>query len=157
MIQTDCRNHSRQDEKVFLRQRVGEDLDAAVVGKLQSSRGKVRVLTGELLSPSTNKIIQDFASAVGGKHVTYDVLGAEAVLAASELSYGSRVLPHYHFDKAEMIVTFGADFLSSWVSPSEFSRDFAATRKVGKTAQGGREKTMSRFVAFESGVYADWL
>lgn len=127
-----------------------EELDAALVEKIRAGRGKVRVLTGELLSPSTNKLIQEFVSSVGGKHVTYDVLGAENVLAASEQSYGSRVLPHYHFEKAKMILAFGADFLGSWISPSEFNRMFAKTRKVGKNAPKGEEKTMSRFVAFEA-------
>lgn len=130
------------------------DLDKTAIEKLQAAKskgGKVRILTGEISSPSTTKIINEFLSAFpGSKHVTYEPLGADEVAAAAELTYGARVVPHYHFDRAEMIVSFGADFLGTWESPVEFNKDFSKTRKVGKNAAKAGGKSMSRFVAFES-------
>lgn len=131
-----------------------DDLDAKVLAKLQSARqngGRVRVLTGEISSPSTNKLVAEFLAGFSGGHrVTFEPLGAEEVAAASELAYGSRVVPHYNFDKAEMVVSFGADFLGTWLSPVEFSKKFSKTRKVGVNGVTRGNKHMSRFVAFES-------
>lgn len=131
-----------------------DDLDSKVVAKLQSlkaSGGRVRVLTGDINSPSTNKVIGEFLGGfAGGKRVSYDVLGAEEVAAAAELSYGSRVVPRYRFDRADMIVSFGADFLGTWLSPVEFNKQFSKTRKVGANAEQKGKRDMSRFVAFES-------
>ena len=31
-------------------------------------------------------------------------------------SFGKAVLPKYNFDKADLIVSFGADFLGTWIS-----------------------------------------
>ncbi len=131
-----------------------EALDAKVLAKLQTIRangGKVRVLTGEVSSPSTNKLIAEFlAGFSGGKRVVYEPMGADEVAVASELSYGTRVVPHYHFDKADIVVSFGADFLGTWLSPVEFSKGYSKKRKVGVNAVKAHGKTMSRFVAFES-------
>lgn len=129
-----------------------QDLDSAVVGAIRSGRGRVRVLTGELHSPTSEKLISEFVSGVGGKHVVYETLGAEEVMAASQASYGTRVVPRYDLSKAKALVSFGADFLGTWLSPSEFNRGFAKNRKVGKNAPKGEEKDMSKFVAFE-GVF----
>ncbi|MEW6055185.1 MAG: TAT-variant-translocated molybdopterin oxidoreductase [Bdellovibrionota bacterium] len=130
-----------------------EKLDADVVAKIQNARAsgkKVRVLTGEVGGPSTEKLVQEFLSGTGNsKHVVYDVLGNDEIATAAALSYGERVVPHYRFEKAEMIVSFGADFLGTWLSPVEFGRGFSKNRKVGKNAVGN-PKDMSRFVAFES-------
>lgn len=127
-----------------------EELDSAVVSAIRSGRGRVRLLSGDFQSPTTSKLIQEFMSGVGGKHVVYNAVGPEEVLTASQIAYGTRVVPHYDLSKADYIVSFGADFLSTWLSPSEFNRGFAKGRKVGTNAPRGEQKEMSRFVAFES-------
>jgi molybdopterin-containing oxidoreductase family iron-sulfur binding subunit len=130
-----------------------EDIDGKVVNKLRalkSGGGSVRVLTGEL-GPSTEKLVREFLAAFGGgaRHVVYETLGSEEIAAAAELTYGRRVVPRYRFDKADMIVSFGADFLGAWGSNVENNRGFAANRKVGKNAVR-KDRDISRFVAFES-------
>jgi hypothetical protein len=52
------------------------------------------------------------------------------ILQANELSYGKRSIPSYHFDQAKVIVSLGADFLSSWVSPVEFAKQYANGRRI---------------------------
>ncbi len=39
-----------------------------------------------------------------------------------------RVLPHYRFDRAKVIVSFGADFLGTWISPVEFTAGWRLRR-----------------------------
>jgi Fe-S-cluster-containing dehydrogenase component len=57
-------------------------------------------------------------------------------------------VPHYNFDKADVIVSFGADFLGTWISPVEFINQYVQTRN-NKSLQG---KKMSRHLQFESGM-----
>ena len=44
----------------------------------------------------------------------YDAISDDAALNAYENIYGERALADYHFDKADLIVSFAADFLADW-------------------------------------------
>jgi molybdopterin-containing oxidoreductase family iron-sulfur binding subunit len=88
-------------------------------------------------------LIQSFLGAFqGGEHVVYDAVSCDALAKAQELSYGGRIVPRYRLDQAEVLVTFGADPLGTFLSPVEFARDFSRRRRP----EAG---TMSRFIAFE--------
>jgi len=52
------------------------------------------------------------------------------MLLANEASYGKRALPAYHFENAKTIVSLGADFLGTWLSPTEFAKQYAQGRRV---------------------------
>ncbi|MCW5516263.1 TAT-variant-translocated molybdopterin oxidoreductase [Muriicola sp. Z0-33] len=94
------------------------DLDAAAkakFGSLKDSGKQIALLTQTYASPSTDKLIADFTTAFGNvSHVTYDSISEDAALNAFESSYGKRALPNYDFEKADVIVSFGADFLADW-------------------------------------------
>ncbi|MBK8557667.1 MAG: 4Fe-4S dicluster domain-containing protein [Lewinellaceae bacterium] len=62
--------------------------------------------------------------------ITYDPVSAAALLAANEQSFGQRAIPSYHFDQADVIVSFNADFLGTWISPVEYARAYAKRRKI---------------------------
>ena len=84
----------------------------------------VRVLSTTLASPTSKRIIDQFlARFEDGRHVVYDVPSASAIRAA----YGG-VLPHYRFDHADTIVSFDADFLGTWISPVEFTKQWSSRR-----------------------------
>ena len=124
-----------------------EKLDKEVKSKLAAA-GTVKIVTNTLLSPSTEKVLQEFSAAYGNAEVVvYDSISNYGITKASELFYGKAALPSYHFDKAKTIVSFGADFLGTWISPIEFAGAYAKTRKIAK------DKTeMSRHFQFESNL-----
>ncbi|MBL6445105.1 TAT-variant-translocated molybdopterin oxidoreductase [Fulvivirga sp. 29W222] len=128
-----------------------EDLDKAVISKLGSiaaQGGQIRIVSNTILSPTTKKVIEDFkAKYPTAQHVTYDAVSAHGILAANEESFGQRAIPSYDFSKADVIVSFGADFLGTWISPVEFSKQYSKTRKIGPN-----KKTMSRHYQFESNL-----
>src|SRR5690606_6705947 len=98
------------------------------------------------ISPSTLETIQQLANINSELEVImYDPLSNYGITNAAETYYGSAVLPSYSFDKAKTIVSFGADFLGSWISPIEFARQYAQTRKISK-----EKPEMSRHYQFES-------
>ena len=106
----------------------------------------VVLLTSTIHSPSTIDIINRFlAKYPGSRHVQYDAVSYHGMLAANEACYGKRSIPSYHFENAKTIVSLGADFLGTWLSPVEFSKQYATNRKVT-----GEHPTLSRHFHFES-------
>ncbi len=122
-------------------------LDNMIGTAMAGVSGKpVVLLTSTIHSPSTLQVVSNFlAKFPGSRHVQYDAVSYSGMLLANEACYGKRALPSYHFDKAQTIVSLGADFLGTWLSPVEFSRQYAENRKVK-----GEKPTLSRHFHFES-------
>jgi molybdopterin-containing oxidoreductase family iron-sulfur binding subunit len=110
---------------------------------------KIRIVSSTVNSPSTKAAIADFAAQYPNtKHIQVDAVSYTGIIKANENSFGKAVLPRYRFDKADLIVSFGADFLGTWISPLEFSRQYVSKRN--NTALEG--KKMSRHIQFETGM-----
>jgi molybdopterin-containing oxidoreductase family iron-sulfur binding subunit len=124
-----------------------DSFDKLVAGAVAGLGGKpIVLLTSTVNSPSTLQIISEFlAKYPGSRHVQYDAVSHSGMLLANEMSYGKRAIPSYQFDKAKTIVSLGADFLGTWLSPVEFSRQYAVNRKVKNT-----NPQLSRHIQFES-------
>jgi MoCo/4Fe-4S cofactor protein with predicted Tat translocation signal len=122
-------------------------IDAQVKSAL-SAAGTVKIVSNTILSPSTEKALQLFSQAYGNAEViTYDPVSNYGITKASEITYGSAILPTYNFDKANVIVSFGADFLGTWISPTEFAKKYSKGRKISK-----EKPMMSRHYQFESNL-----
>jgi MoCo/4Fe-4S cofactor protein with predicted Tat translocation signal len=119
-----------------------EQLDQTMAGALANVGGlPVVLLTTTIVSPSTQSIISQFlAKYPGSRHVQYDPVSYSGLLLAN-----NRRIPAYQFDKAKVIVSLGADFLGTWLSPVEFARQYSFGRKMND-----KSRTMSRHYQFES-------
>ncbi len=110
------------------------------------ANGNIRILTNTVMSPMTKAAIAEFVAKYPGTQVvTIDPVSASALLQANEATFGSRFVPGYRFDKADVIVSFGADFLGTWISPTEYARQFVSNRKAS-----AKNKHMSWHVQVES-------
>lgn len=119
--------------------RVDQEIRAA----LAATTGKIAIVSPTIISPSTKKVIAEFASRYPStEHVMYDANSASGLLRAN-----GGVAPAYDFSKADVIVSLGADFLGTWLSPVEFARQYITNRKVSSD-----KKTMSRHFQFESAL-----
>jgi len=107
-------------------------VDKMVGTALAGLGGKpVVLLTSTINSPTTLLIINEFiAKYPGSRHVAYDAVSYSGMLLANEACYGKRAIPSYHFENAKTIVSLGADFLGSWLSPTEFNKQYAQNRRV---------------------------
>ena len=123
-------------------------LDANVkakLGALKDSGRQVVLLTQTYASPSTASLIADFTAAYPNtKHITYDAIAQDAALNAYEMVYGERALADYNFEKAELIVSFGADFLGDWQGGG-----YDAGYSRGRVPKNGK---MSRHIQFEANM-----
>jgi molybdopterin-containing oxidoreductase family iron-sulfur binding subunit len=120
--------------------------DKMVASSMAGQTGSVVLLTGTITSPTSKQIISEFlAKYPGSRHVQYDADSFSGMLQANEISYGKRSIPSYHFDNAKIIVSLGADFLGTWLSPIEYARQYAKGRKIDEKAPA-----MNRHYQFES-------
>lgn len=106
------------------------DIDIAVEKALTNAKS-VRFLSNTISSPTARKAVNSFLSSVeDGKWVVSESVPYSGILDANMYCFGKRVLPDLHFDKAEIIVSFDADFLGTWISPVEYASDYAKTRVI---------------------------
>jgi len=114
------------------------DVDLRIKDKLSSIRDKkIVLLTGTILSPSIFSLIKDFSLRYKNvEHIMYDAVPYDGILDANEISFGSRSIPSYYFDKANIIVSFGADFIGNWLN-NDYSTDYINGRnpKNGKMSK----------------------
>ena len=112
--------------------------------KASSKSGKqVVLLTSSIISPSTSHVLKTFIKKYNAKHVIYDALSVSGMLDANEENFGVRALPTYRFDLADVVVSFGADFLGDWLD-SGHPKDYAKKRNPNGV--------MSRHYQFESNL-----
>jgi MoCo/4Fe-4S cofactor protein with predicted Tat translocation signal len=127
------------------------NVDKEIGGKLadiSTKGGAIRILSSTIISPSTNAVIAEFiAKYPTTKHVTYDAVSYSGIAKANAQSFGQELIPSYHFNEAEVIVSIGADFLANWLSPIEYAKQYSQTRKVNKT-----HTKMSKHYQFESNL-----
>ncbi|MFT6746377.1 MAG: Fe-S-cluster-containing dehydrogenase component, partial [Glaciecola sp.] len=98
-----------------------------------SKGGNITLLTNTIISPSSLEVINKFKAAYAAQgakvnHVTYDAISASGLLDANKKSFGKRAVPTYNFDQAKVIVSFGADFLSTWMNNLSYASQYAAKR-----------------------------
>jgi len=115
----------------------------------QNSGKKIRIVSSTINSPSAKAVVADFvAKYPATKLVQYDAVSYTGIIQANQNSFGKAVLPKYNFDKADLIVSFGADFLGTWISGEEFTAQYTANRNYKSL----ENKKMSRHIQFESGM-----
>lgn len=85
------------------------------------------VIVSDLQTGALAQIMQQFPLAVGvpGQVVFHEAFAYEALRAANGRLFGRSVVPRYRLDQCDLIVSFGADFLESWISNVEFARQFS--------------------------------
>ena len=92
-----------------------KNVDQAIIkqlGEIAGQGGAVRFVTSTVTSPTLQSSIDAFLSKHDdARHVIFDTVSCSAILDAHQQTHGARVLPHYRFDRANVVLSFGADFL----------------------------------------------
>jgi len=105
---------------------------------LREGRGKDVAWVTPHVTGSLDALVDDWLAALGSRNrFRYEPFGHEALREANQRLFGRAEIPTYDFKEVEVIYSFGADFLETWLSPVAFARDFAAMR--------GREEGKGRF------------
>jgi len=93
-------------------------------------------------------LVSDLAKAIGAPApVRFGALGmfeSRATLSkATENLLGQSAMPFFDIANSDLVLSFGANFLETWLSPVAFTRDFAKMRR-------GNPKKRGYFIQFEA-------
>ena len=109
-------------------------VDEEIVAGLErvaGSGGAVRFLTDSTTGPTERAEIERFLSRFpDARLVIYDPISLSAIADAHAETHGRRAVPRYRLERAEVVVSFGADFLGSWISPVEHAKAYRAGRSL---------------------------
>jgi len=119
-----------------------DDALARLASQLGGAGDGLVFLTGDERGAFADVIREWLAAFGGGRHVVFEPFGYEALRHASQAVFGSAMVPEYRLERAEYVLSFGADFLETWRSPVEHTRGFV-------TARGYRDGRMGRYVHVE--------
>ena len=106
-----------------------QTVDNEISNAIQNA-SRVALISNTVISPSVMSAIDDLKSATKGEfnHIQYDPISYSAIRNANESNFGKRFIPSYDFSKAKTIVGVNADFLSTWLMPTEFAAQYGKTR-----------------------------
>ena len=99
---------------------LGEKLGGA------KGKGKALAMITQLESGSLGALLDKWTQALGGRpRVTLEPFGYEAIRAANKATFGRDAIPYYAIQDAEVVLSFGADFLETWLSNVHYAHGFA--------------------------------
>ncbi|MBI3636397.1 MAG: molybdopterin-dependent oxidoreductase [Candidatus Rokubacteria bacterium] len=97
------------------------------IGELRrAGKGRAIALVTQLETGTLGTVLDKWTQAVGARpRVTFEPFGYEAVRAANRQVFGRDAIPYYAFEDAEVVLSFGADYLETWLSNVNAARGFA--------------------------------
>ncbi len=109
----------------------GSDWENAMseIRREMEESGKVSVISG-LETGSRSTIIDRLAGNFGQKTHYYEAFNYESMRMANQEMYGLDLIPRYDLEGCDLILSFGVDFLETWLSPVEYARNFGEMRSV---------------------------
>ena len=119
-------------------------VDEKIMAALSAAK-RVAIVSGSVISPSTSRAINEFKARYNADHVQYEAISYQGMRDANQNAFGKAAVPMYHFDKAKVIVSIAADFLSTWLTGNVYAADYAK----GRRPEGA---WMSKHFQFESAM-----
>ena len=88
-------------------------------------RGKAVAVVTQLENGSLAGLLDRWTQALGTRpRMSSEPFGHEAQRAANRATFGRDAIPHHAFEDAEVLVSFGADFLETWISNVGYAKGF---------------------------------
>ena len=103
----------------------GDDADEVLADALMAlhdaqHRGRSVFLTGTYTG-TMETLVDDFCAAFDIQRVRYETFAWEPLRAANRMLFGVDAVPQHDFSNADVTISFGADFMETWVSPIDYS------------------------------------
>lgn len=121
-------------------------LRTAMEAQQKTQGAGLRILTETITSPTLAHQLQALLTEFPlAKWHQYEPAGRDNTRAGAQLAFGEYIETQYRFDKAEIILSLGADFLTCGPGHLRYAREFARKRQV----QAGQGQ-MNRLYVVES-------
>ncbi len=97
-----------------------------------AAAGQVAFLGGDETG-TLDELIDQFLAAIGSPNrLRFELYAHEALRTANERVFGTDAVPHFDIAKSDLVVSFGADFLETWLNSPQNQQGWAESRRGGK-------------------------
>ncbi|MEO5511069.1 MAG: molybdopterin-dependent oxidoreductase, partial [Longimicrobiales bacterium] len=97
-----------------------DDAETRLTDALAKHRGRTVFLTGTYTG-TMETLVDDFCRSFGITRVRYETFAWEPLRAANRMLFGIDAVPTHDFSNSDVTISFGADFMETWVSPIDYS------------------------------------
>jgi molybdopterin-containing oxidoreductase family iron-sulfur binding subunit len=117
--------HARDQRNGPFRQETWQNAFAKIGERLQQSNGRVAIMS-RLETGTLVEIMSAFAGSFGSNRVLlYEAFNYDPLRKANASLFGQAGIPYYDLGNTDYILSFGADFLESWISNVQFAWQYA--------------------------------
>jgi anaerobic selenocysteine-containing dehydrogenase/Fe-S-cluster-containing dehydrogenase component len=112
-----------------------DDAEQRLADALAQNRGRAAFLT-EGLTGSMDALVDEFCQAFGIDRVRWEPFALEPIRAAYRTIFGVDALPVHDFGNADYVLTFGADFMETWLSPIDYAHGYVQGHSYDRGRRG---------------------
>ncbi len=110
-----------------------DEAESILAGRISAARtagraDRVYLITDGAVN-TLDRLFDEWLNAIGGDRVVHESFDQEALREANRLTFGLAEIPRYELDQADLVLSFGAGFLETWVSPVQYARTFAQSQR----------------------------
>ena len=126
---------ARRSKGAPLRPVSWDEADSMLRGWVEESGGRLTIATAPMRGHA-GWVVGNFANKMGGKHLAFDPLEHGNLHAAVKKVFGQDRLPDFEIENAQTILSIGADWLGTWISPTRYGVKYGQFRQ-GKDRKRG--------------------
>ena len=105
-----------------------------------AARAPQSVIITEPLRGHMGLLVGRFAEAIGSEHLGFEAVDNNTYRTAVKNVYDQDLLPDFDVENTNFLLSFGADFLSTWVSPTRWNRGYGEFRQGHGRASSGLKR-----------------
>ncbi|MBI2939888.1 MAG: molybdopterin-dependent oxidoreductase [Chloroflexi bacterium] len=109
-----------------------------------ANQGNTIVAITEPAGGHASLIVDRFVRALGGQRLTFEPFEQTVLREAIRRVYGQEVYPSFDVERTRYLLSFGADFLGTWLSPVQYGVRYGAFRQ-GQPRRGVLVQVEPRF------------
>src|SRR5690606_37386424 len=112
-----------------------DDAERRLAEQLQTHRGRTVLLTGNDTG-TFDRLADQFAGALDIRRVRWEPFAYEPLRTANRLVFGVDAVPVHDFANADIVFSFGADFLETWLSPVDYMHAWVQSHAYSQGRKG---------------------
>ena len=103
---------------------------------IKRGAGERVIFLTDLITGTRKDLIDRWLGALGSKgHIIYEPFAYEGLRKANHQVFGADAIPTYRLDHADFLISFGANFLETWLSNVHYARQFAAFHEIKESGK----------------------
>ena len=124
--------------------------------KIEGKANRVRLLAGQTRG-HLDGLFSLFMDLLGSDYYQqYDFTYPGAIRAANRISFGVDQLPYYDIKNADFLLSFGADYLGTWLSPVHHSLAYGHLRQ-GRDGRRGKTVQIEPRMSLSGASADEWI